>query len=120
MKNIFKKAFAFVIFLATLFFLSACGGKKAELVICVGPNPDTIDPALNSAVDGATVIIHAFSGLVGYQLVDGKLELVPDSVKKLPEPVTLTGGKVKYVFTMKDGLKWSDGSALTAADFEYA
>ncbi|MDD4388247.1 MAG: peptide ABC transporter substrate-binding protein [Bacilli bacterium] len=120
MKNIFKKAFAFVIFLATLFFLSACGGKKAELVICVGPNPDTIDPALNSAVDGATVIIHAFSGLVGYQLVDGKLELVPDCVKKLPEPVTLTGGKVKYVFTMKDGLKWSDGSALTAADFEYA
>ena len=25
-----------------------------------------------------------------------------------------------YTFTLKDGLKWSDGSDLTAADFEYS
>src|SRR5690554_3584330 len=120
MKHIFKKTFALIMFLATLFFLSACGGKKGELVVCVGPNPDTVDPALNSAVDGATMIIHAFSGLVGYQLVDDKLELVPDCATSLPEPTELEDGKVEYVFTLKDGLKWSDGSDLTAEDFVYS
>ena len=40
------------------------GGAKTEmLTVCVGPDPDTIDPALNSAVDGGTLIIHAFEGL---------------------------------------------------------
>ncbi len=101
--------------------MSACGSFKADLVVCVGPNPDTIDPALNSAVDGATLIIHAFSGLVGYQQDEtGALKLVPDCATSLPTPTTLTGGKVQYVFTIKDGLKWSDGSTLDAKDFEYS
>ena len=73
------------------------------------------------AVDGATLIIHAFSGLVGYQQnEDGGLELVPDCATSLPTPTTLTGGKVQYVFTLKDDLKWSDGTTLNAKDFEYS
>jgi oligopeptide transport system substrate-binding protein len=120
MKHIIKKAFALLIVAVCLFVLPACGEKKGELVVCVGPNPDTIDPALNSAVDGATIIVHAFSGLVGCQLVDGKLELFPDCATELPDPVELEDGKVKYEFVLKDGLKWSDGTPLTAKDFEYA
>jgi len=122
MKQVFKKAVVSVLLLLTLFGLAACGTKNIDkLVVCVGPNPDSIDPALNSAVDGATLIIHAFSGLVGYQQdEDGALVLVPDCATTLPTPTTLTGGKVQYVFTLKDDLKWSDGTALTAADFEYA
>ena len=44
---------------------AGCGtsGTK-ELVVNVGPEPATIDPALNSAVDGATLLIHAFEGLM--------------------------------------------------------
>ncbi|HZK27376.1 MAG TPA: peptide ABC transporter substrate-binding protein, partial [Thermoclostridium sp.] len=38
--------------------------KVETLEVCVGPDPDTIDPALNSSVDGATLIIHAFEGLM--------------------------------------------------------
>lgn len=120
MKYIFKKVFAIAIIMASVFFLSACDGKKGELVVCVGPNPATIDPALNSAVDGATIIVHTFAGLVGYKQVDDKLELVPDCATALPEPEELEDGKIKYVFTLKEGLKWSDGTPLTAHDFEYA
>jgi len=120
MKHVFKKAIVTVLFLASLFVLTACG-KSAELVVCVGPNPDTIDPALNSAVDGATMIIHAFSGLVGYQQDDdGALVLVPDNATELPTPTTLSDGKVQYVFTLKDDLKWSDGTPYDAHDFEYS
>jgi oligopeptide transport system substrate-binding protein len=121
MKQVFKKIVVSVLMFVCLFGLAACNKTTDTLVVCVGPNPDTIDPALNSAVDGATLIIHAFSGLVGYQQdEDGALVLVPDVAAALPTPTTLTGGKVQYVFTLKDDLKWSDGTALTAADFEYA
>ena len=75
----------------------------------------------NSAVDGATYIIHAFAGLVGYQQKeDGSLELYPDLAKELPVGKERDDGKVEYVYELKDGLKWSDGSDLTAHDFVYA
>ena len=43
---------------------SGSGGssKGVELNVNVGPEPATIDPAKNSAVDGATLINHAFEG----------------------------------------------------------
>ncbi|HEY8423164.1 MAG TPA: peptide ABC transporter substrate-binding protein [Clostridia bacterium] len=97
-------------------------GDKSDFVACVGSNPDTIDPALNSAVDGATYIIHAFSGLVTWrQNEDGALELVADCAEELPTPtIDEETGRATYVFKLKEGLKWSDGKELKASDFEYA
>lgn len=121
-----KKSLALILAIVTVLCLAlaGCGGNTttaSEMTICVGPYPDTIDPALNSAVDGATYVIHAFAGLVGYeQAEDGSLKLVADCAKELPAPTATDDGKVAYTFELKDGLKWSDGSALTAADFVYA
>ena len=84
-----------------------------ELVVCVGPDPDTIDPALNSSVDGATLIIHGFEGL--YSL-DHNGTPVPGQA----ESVAISDDGTVYTFTLRDGLKWSDGSPLTAADFVYS
>ncbi|HHX55042.1 MAG TPA: peptide ABC transporter substrate-binding protein, partial [Clostridiales bacterium] len=105
--------------------LTACGGTKNQeettMTVSLASEPDTIDPALNSAVDGATYIIHTFSGLVGYeQTEDGNLELVADIAKELPEAEATDDGKVKYVFELRDDLKWSDGSDLTAHDLVYS
>ncbi|MBQ9742404.1 MAG: peptide ABC transporter substrate-binding protein [Ruminococcus sp.] len=101
--------------------LTGCGAGSTAMTVCVGPYPDTIDPALNSAVDGATYVIHAFAGLAGYeQAEDGSLKIVADCAKELPEAVATDDGKVSYTFELKDDLKWSDGSELTAADFVWA
>ncbi|MBQ3073482.1 MAG: peptide ABC transporter substrate-binding protein [Ruminococcus sp.] len=104
--------------------LAACGGEgggdatyKDTMTVSAGGYPDTIDPALNSAVDGATYIIHAFAGLTGY---NADCEIVADCAKELPEAVALDNGMVSYTYELKDGLKWSDGSDLTAEDFVYA
>lgn len=75
--------------------------------------PDKLDPALNSSVDGACLAIAAFGGLYTY---DAESNLVPNYA---------TGYEVSedgltYVFTMRDGLKWSDGTELNAKDFEYS
>lgn len=117
--------------------LSACGSKKSEgtadpsgsteattetettsadtpLAVVVGPEPDTIDPALNSAVDGGTLCNHAFEGLT---------RLASDGVTYEPgqaESWDVSDDGLTYTFHLREGLKWSDGSDLTANDFVYA
>ncbi len=96
-------------------------GKGDSLPVCLASEPDTIDPALNSAVDGATMLCHLFSGLAKWQQnEDGTLSVVADCVTELPEGKVNDDGTVTYTYTLKDGLKWSDGKPLTAADFEFA
>ena len=96
-------------------------GKGDSLPMCLASEPDTIDPALNSAVDGATMLCHLFSGLAKWsQKADGTLEVVADCAKELVEGVVNDDGTVTYTYTLKDGLKWSDGKALSAKDFEFA
>ncbi len=96
-------------------------GKTDTLAVCLASEPDTIDPALNSAVDGATMLNHLFSGLAKWeQGADGNLTVVADCVTELVEGVVNEDGTVTYTYTLKDDLKWSDGQALTAGDFEFA
>lgn len=109
--------------LTSVVSLSACQSTAdgSSMTLNVGALPDTIDPALNSAVDGGTYIIHAFVGLVGYsQDAEGNTELIAECATELPTGVQLEDGKTSYTFKLRDGLKWSDGTALTAADFVYA
>jgi len=93
----------------------------SSIAVCLASEPDTIDPALNSAVDGATLVSHLFSGLAKWgQDENGALVLVADAAVELPEGVLNEDGTVTYTYTLKDGLKWSDGKDLTAADFVFA
>jgi oligopeptide transport system substrate-binding protein len=94
--------------------LAGCGGKPIdELAVNIGPNPDTIDPALNSAVDGATMIIHGFEGL--YTL-DKNGTPIPGQA----ESCDISDDGLTYTFHLRDGLKWSDGTDLRASDFVYS
>ncbi len=86
---------------------------STTLRLNLASEPDYLDPALNSSVDGACLAAATFSGLYTYN-ADGKTE-----------PACATGYTVsedgtQFTVTLKEGLKWSDGSDLTAADFEYA
>ena len=96
-------------------------GKGDSLPMCLASEPDTIDPALNSAVDGATMLTHLFAGLAKWeQAEDGTLSVVADCATELPEGKVNDDGTVTYTYTLKDGLKWSDGKAMSAKDFEFA
>ncbi|MBE6692852.1 MAG: hypothetical protein E7586_05995 [Ruminococcaceae bacterium] len=103
------------------FHKTTVDGAGDSISVCVGSEPDSIDPALNSAVDGAILLSHLFSGLAKWdQDESGKLVITPDCAAELPEGVLNEDGTVTYTYTLKDGLKWSDGQALTAKDFEFA
>ena len=84
-----------------------------QLSVQVGPDPETIDPALNSAVDGGNMILHAFECLL---TVDQDGNIAPGQAETWePSEDGLT-----WTFHLRDGLKWSDGSDLTANDFVYS
>ncbi|MCI7095746.1 MAG: ABC transporter substrate-binding protein [Clostridiales bacterium] len=96
-------------------------GAGDSISVCLASEPDTIDPALNSAVDGATLTSHLFAGLAKWdQDENGNLVIMPDCATELPEAVANDDGTVTYTYTLVDGLKWSDGQDLTAKDFEFA
>ncbi len=92
-----------------------------SIAVSLASEPDTLDPALNSAVDGATLIIHLFSGLAKWETdADGNFTIVADAAEELVEGVANDDGTVTYTYTLRDGLKWSDGQDVTAENFEYA
>ena len=132
-----KRIAALILVLAMVLALAACGSKQEQpaegsaaaepaaagssLAVCLASEPDTIDPALNSAVDGATLLAHLFSGLAKWsQDADGNLVIVPDAAEELVEGVENEDGTVTYTYTLRDGLVWSDGQPVTAGDFEFA
>ncbi|MBR6568717.1 MAG: peptide ABC transporter substrate-binding protein [Clostridia bacterium] len=122
-----KKILALLMAAVMLFALAACGGntdddtKVQSLAVCLASEPDTIDPALNSSVDGATLVAHLFSGLAKWAQDDaGKLVIVADAAEELVEGVENEDGTVTYTYTLKEGLTWSDGQPLKASDFVFA
>ncbi len=124
-----KKLSLLVALALVVMSLAACGGSGAssgsstsgsgpdtagnQLSICVGPDPDTIDPALNSAVDGGTLIIHGFEGLY---------TLDPDGtpIPGQAETCDISEDGRTYTFHLREGLKWSDGTPIIAEDFVWS
>ncbi len=84
-----------------------------ELAVQIGPDPETIDPALNSAVDGGNMLLHAYECLL---IVGEDGTLQPGQA----ESYDVSEDGLTWTFHLRDGLKWSDGSDLTANDFVYS
>ena len=101
--------------------LTACGGgsKSAKntngkvLTIEMGPEVETIDPALNTTNDGANYITYLFDNLLRVDK-DGKI------APSMAEKYEVSDDGLTWTFHLRDGLKWSDGSDFTAGDFVYS
>lgn len=101
-----------------------CGGKKetaegdgkgSEKMIVrhnFSADPETIDPALNAAVDGAIVLVNTFEGLMRTDKDD-------KAIPGVAEKFEVSEDKLTYTFHLRDS-KWSDGTPITAQDFEYS
>ncbi|MFI8952127.1 ABC transporter substrate-binding protein [Streptomyces sp. NPDC053750] len=82
--------------------------KAAEsVVIGVGSEPDTLSPLLGYGKDGNSKI---FDGLLAH---DTDLKLKPALATALPK---VGDGGLTYTYTLRDGVKFSDGEPLTAED----
>ena len=87
---------------------------NGELVTNMGSEPDTIDPQVESFVSEIGVTMKVFEPLMTAELKTGKV--IPAAAKD--QPKVSADGKT-YTYTLRDGLKYSDGKAITPADFKY-
>lgn len=103
------------------FHRTTVDGKQDSLSVCLSSEPESIDPALNSTVDGATLLAHLFSGLAKWDTDEnGSLIITADCAEDLPEGIMNPDGSISYTYRLKEDLRWSDGIPLTAEDFAYA
>ncbi len=96
--------------------VSAAENTKEDpttLNIWMSSEPDHLDPALNSSVDGGCLAVNCFEGLMRYN-ANGELE------PACAESYEVSEDGLTYTFTLRDGLKWSNGEALDATDFVYS
>ncbi len=97
---------------------SSGGGNKAFPVFRVTWDaPDYFDPGLSYTVTGWQIIQHVYLGAYGYKQVGGPAgaTVVPTLAEALPQ---ITNGAKNYKFTLREGLKYSDGSDVKASDFK--
>ena len=78
----------------------------------LGATIETLDPGLSAATNSGHVINNTFEGLM--REVDGK------PVYAMADSHEVSADGLVYTFHIRDGVKWSDGKAITAFDFEYA
>ena len=75
---------------------------------------NTMDPGITSGGAGLEQIQNMFEGLVYVDQITG--EIKPGQAEKW----SVSPDGITYTFNLRANLKWSDGQALTAKDFEYA
>ena len=92
---------------------TAGGTNTAGFTVQYGSNPETLDPALNNAIDASNTIITIFEPLL---LINENNEVIGGQA----ESWEASEDGLTWTFTMRDGLKWSDGTDLNAKDFEYS
>jgi oligopeptide transport system substrate-binding protein len=115
-----KKALSLVLVL--VFVVSLFGGvfvipsaKAAiaqEVTYNLGTEPATIDPAVSVDVSSANIELQVFDGLTR---IDNKNTPQPAIAKSW----TISKDRKTYLFTLRDAY-WTNGTPVTAYDFEYA
>lgn len=88
--------------------------KGNMITYAIDQEPETLDPGMCNYNKSSAVLLNLFNGL--YRFSDDGSNVEP----AMAESYTVSDDGLVYTFTLREGLKWSDGSPLTAADFEYA
>jgi peptide/nickel transport system substrate-binding protein len=119
----------------SMFVIAACGGDDDEsgngggggsgearqggsITIAETSQPDYLDPALSYTVNGWEPMWLVYTPPVTYKRAEGTkgTELIPGVAEELPK-VSEDGTTV--TFTIRKGLKFSDGRPVKASDFEH-
>ncbi|MDR2543683.1 MAG: ABC transporter substrate-binding protein, partial [Treponema sp.] len=100
----------------TAIFLSCTSGKTETLDLRYGftTEPTTLDPLnRNNTADGRIILFNVFEGLVKPN-TDGTL------LPCIAESWTIEQGGLVYNFTVREGVRFHDGSLLTLADVKFS
>ena len=113
---IMKKLLCLMLCLMLMAVVSAVSADPVqEVIFALANEPDGIDPGVTNNSFASPILNNVFEGLVAYSAENGGA-LSPAEA----ESWTVSDDGTVYTFTLRDGLKWSDGSDHTAQDYVYA
>jgi oligopeptide transport system substrate-binding protein len=75
-----------------------------------GPEPDSLDPQRARTDSSMNILRDLFEGLTA---LDGNASVIPGAA----ESWTVSADGRRYTFKLREGLRWSNGDPLVAADF---
>jgi oligopeptide transport system substrate-binding protein len=87
------------------------GIRDQVLLLGNGAEPQDLDPQVMTAFTDQNIALALFEGLCALD------EKTSQAVPAAAERWEVSADGLTYTFTLRAGLKWSDGSPLTAADF---
>ena len=131
MKKIIYLAIAILLIAASL--LTSCGAASSTTAVnnnssstttavtagsgtltFTNTDPYTLDPAASNEALSTSYIMQIYSGLMK---LDNNLEPVPDIAASMP---TVSADGLTYTFHLRTDVKFSDGTPVTANDFQYS
>lgn len=92
---------------------TAAASGEQKLVFALHNEPDGLDPGITDNTFAIPFLYNLFEGLVTY---DSTNQLVPGQAEKW----VISDDGLVYTFTLRDDLKWSDGTAMNANDYLYS
>ena len=99
--------------------VSTAGGQtpaasgEQKIIFALHNEPDSIDPGITDNTFAIPILFNAFEGLVAY---DTENNIVAADA----ETWEISEDGLTYTFHLRDNLKWSDGTPLTAQDYLYS
>ncbi len=120
-KNLISILLICVLAISTL--LSGCGpakgggggGEAKGKVLKVNDQtePGTLHPGKSETTNETWILNHVFEGLM-------KKDTKGNNIPGMAKDYKVSTDGLTYTFTLRDGIKWSNGDPITAKDFEYA
>lgn len=111
----FQKISVIILSLILIVFTCGCDTAAEEYVLYfeLDEKPSTLDPQLASGVAEELLVRNMFEGLT-------RLDSDGNVVNGVAEKVNISDDGLVYVFTLREGAKWSNGEKVTADDFVFA
>ena len=131
-----RRALVLLVAALSMLVIASCGGddddsggssggggtKGGTLNIDHTSYPDFLDPGLSYTVDGWEALHLAYTGLVTFANGNGDAgtegaKVIPGLAKDMPK---ISDDGLTYEFTLRDNLKFSDGTPVKASDFKHS
>ena len=115
--NIIKKTMIIILAVSLAIAAAACKNEPDDphfniIYYNIDNEPVTLDPQIANDAGARLVILNIFEGLV-------RLDKNNDPAPGAAMSWDISTDKMMYTFTLRNNLKWNDGSELTAEDFVY-
>ncbi len=96
------------------YYAKNANNNNTSINLCIGTEPDTLDPTCTTDASGGNMDTNMFLGLMN---CDADGSIIPGCAADMPE---VSEDALTYTFTLREGLKWSNGDKLDANDFVYS